>query len=491
MGLMRFLVAAPEHIAEETLAEAYMSGIDRTPWPVQTSLEGSLLLLEREVSESANVHVPWVVAGHGLLTLATGTLIEQSQPYLLPVELARGTINQLRNQLFDWQMIGLSVPAGVTEKLVEAIGHFSWAAVQQDEPEVAATLSQQALAAALDASQLLASAYAEQALTVRRRGTGKLASLLGADLENWLLDTATAKHFLATFNTAVVPICWREVEASEGEFSWAVSDSQIEWCRVHGIKVCAGPLIQLDARSLPDWLFLWEDDFDNLTASMAEFMRAAVTRYRGKVDLWQGAGRLNTADVLPLSEEERLQLAARAIKLVHTLDPDTPVLISLDQPWSEYMSRREIDFPPLHFADALVRAGLELKGLILEVNLGCGANCTLPRTPLEFSRQLDYWSLLGLPLYLAITVPSGTGEDALAQRRVTLPPGTCTPHSQQAWIARYAPLILAKPAVQGILWNQLRDSVPHDFPHGGLLDERCQAKPALRTLAAIRQTLLK
>ena len=110
---------------------------------------------------------------------------------------------------------------------------------------------------------------------------------------------------------------------------------------------------------------------------------------------------------------------------------------------------------------------------------------------MEFSRQLDYWSLLGLPLYVALSVPSGDGDDPLARRRMAAPPGRWTLESQQAWIARYVPLILAKPGVQGIVWNQLRDSVPHDFPHAGLLDEHGRAKPALRALAAIRQALLK
>ena len=81
---------------------------------------------------------------------------------------------------------------------------------------------------------------------------------------------------------AVVPICWRDVEASEGEFSWGVCDTQIEWCRSHGLRVCAGPLLQLDVRSLPDWIYLFEDDFDNLQASATEFVRAAVARYPGK-----------------------------------------------------------------------------------------------------------------------------------------------------------------------------------------------------------------
>ena len=252
-----------------------------------------------------------------------------------------------------------------------------------------------------------------------------------------------------------------------------------------------GPLLQLDSGGLPDWAYLWEDDFDNLLASATQFLRAAVNRYRGKVDLWQCAGRLNTAEILGFSEEENLQLAARSIALVHSLDPGAATAVSIEQPWGEYMARREVDFPPLHFADALVRAGLDLKGLVLEVNLGCWPGCTLPRTPLEFNRQLDTWSLLGLPLYVAVTVPSAYHEDPLARRRIGLPPGNWTAQTQQNWVARYAPLILAKPLVQGMFWNQLRDSVPHDFPHAGLLDDRGQAKPALRTLAAIRLTLLK
>jgi hypothetical protein len=488
---MRFFIVAPEPITDDLLRQSYLTGVDRTPWPVRISGEGNLLAMDREVSESANVHVPWWVEGHGVLTLSSGSLMEQPAPYFLPVELARGTVNQLRNQLFEWQAIGLVAPAAVSEKLTAAVVALSWAAVRQDEPEASAALSQDAMRAALDAAGLLAAAYAEQSLAVRRRGTGKLAAVLGADLESELLDAATARQFLAAFNAAVVPISWRDVEASEGAFSWAVCDAQIQWCQSHGLKVCAGPLIHLDARSLPDWLYLWEDDFDNLSASMSQFIAAAVARYRGKVDLWQCAGRLNTAETLSLSEEEKLQLAAMAIRQVQSLDAATPTLISFDQPWSEYMDRREVDFPPLHFADALIRAGLGLKGLVLEINLGYQPGCTLPRTPLEFSRQLDYWSLLGLPLFVALGVPGGDGDDPLARRRTALPPGQWDLLAQQAWVARYVPLILAKPAVQGVVWSQLRDSVPHDFPHAGLLDERGHAKPALRALAAIRQTLLK
>jgi hypothetical protein len=88
-------------------------------------------------------------------------------------------------------------------------------------------------------------------------------------------------------------------------------------------------------------------------------------------------------------------------------------------------------------------------------------------------------------------VPSADGADPLAQIRTKLPAGFWNVKSQQAWIARYLPLILAKPYVHGVLWSQLRDYEPHDFPHGGLFDLRRHPKPALRTLASIRQAHLR
>jgi hypothetical protein len=47
-------------------------------------------------------------------------------------------------------------------------------------------------------------------------------------------------------------------------------------------------------------------------------------------------------------------------------------------------------------------------------------------------------------------------------------------------------LLLAKPAVHGIIWNELSDAKPHGFPHGGLLDAQDRPKPALASLTKIR-----
>ncbi len=491
MGLMRFNFCPAHRITEEMGQQAYLCGLDRIPWRGWVRWEPGGLTIERLVAESGSLCIPWVVDGHGLTAISTATLRERPEPYMLPLELARGKIGQVRNQLAEWRMLGLSVPESVEQTLRSAIQTFGDAAVACQGSAASAALAEESLRLALDAAVLLAAAFCEQAVSIRRRTCGRLAVQLGADLGATPLDEYAASQYLQTFNAAVVPMVWREIEAREGTFSWEVCDEQIAWCRANGMTVYAGPLLQFDPRCVPDWVNLSEGDFDSLFSFASEFVVAAVSRYRGKVDAWVSAGRVNTAETFSLTEEERVKLTARAVELTRALDSEAEVIVSFDQPWGEYLSRQGNDFPPLHFADALLRAELGLTGLGLEVNLGYCPGGTLPRDPLEFSRNLDFWSLLGAPLHLTVSVPSSSLPDPLAQRRAGTLGETWTPASQQAWVNRFLPLFLAKPNVRGVFWSRLRDAEPHGFPHGGLFDLRRHPKPALRQLASLRQAHLK
>lgn len=490
MGVMRFILP-PDRITDDMAQQAYLSGYDRIPWRARIRLSQGELSLERGTSESGTLQIPWLVDGHGPMVISTGTLMEGSEPYYLPLELARGKISQVRNQLSDWQMVGLLVRREVHEKVAEAVHHLTVAAVAERGSAESNASSEKALRLAVDAASMLAGCYAEQALAARRRATPKLPTLLVGNVGSARLDNHVSKQFLHAFNAACVPMTWREIETSEENRYWDTSDQQIDWCRTNLLQVCGGPLLLFDQRAIPDWIALYEDDFESLLTFATEFVQAVVVRYRNDVDLWVCAGRVNTTEVLSLTEEERIKIVAQAIELTQAIDPETPVVISVDQPWAEYLGQRDADFPPLHFADALLRADLGLAGVMLEMNIGYYPGGTGPRDALEFSRLLDYWSALQVPLYVSLTLPSAVTADPLAQRQVRVPPGDWSPQGQQAWIDRFLPLILAKPSVQGVLWNQLRDSEPHDFPHGGLFDLRRHAKPALRQIAAVRQTYLR
>jgi hypothetical protein len=291
-------------------------------------------------------------------------------------------------------------------------------------------------------------------------------------------------------NLVQLPMSWRVIEAREGRRDWKPTDEQLGWCQTAGLKVAAGPLLRMDDRGVPDWMYLWEGDYENLSRLMLEHVRAVVGRYAGRVHLWHVASRVNNGVLLSLSEEQRLNLVAQALQLVRQLDPRTPTVVSFDQPWGEYLADRDEELAPIHYADALVRADLGISGLGLEINAGYFPRGSAHRPIFEYGRLIDQWSLLGLPLMLLLSTASAAGDDPLAfgkgavEPAAPLGPGGCD--AQHAWTNAVAPLLLTRTTVQVLIWNQLVDSEPHEFAHSGLFDAEGCEKPTLGLLQELR-----
>ncbi|MEM9513127.1 MAG: endo-1,4-beta-xylanase, partial [Cyanobacteria bacterium P01_E01_bin.48] len=453
----------------------HMVGFDGLPWFGSVFVSDNQLVIQRNEDESGTVHVPWRVAGWGEMLLSSSTLMERDKPYQLEVELARGVVHRLRNQLESWRQLGLMVPATIDQQVLTATRHFSRAAARQNQPREASQQAVRAIELAVAAGDQLASTYAEQVLEIRTRN-GQLTTLLGVKLNNQLPPEPVQKSLVETLNLVSLPMSWRDVEMSEGKRNWQPTDHQLKWAQKQGLKMVGGPLIEFDERRVPDWTYLWEGDHDTISKFMLEHVRQTVKRYRGKVHLWHVAARMNRPQVLSLSDEERLQMVASAIHEVRQHDPRTPVVVSFDQPLSEYMSHQAVELAPLHYADALVRADLGLSGLGLELNIGPQTHATSPRTPLAFSQLIDQWGLFELPLFLTITVDSA-GEDQ--------PDAIERPQ----WVEHYLPSLLAKNCVQVVVWNQLSDQGA-EFPGTGLYDSTGNPKPMLNSLATLRKRYL-
>jgi hypothetical protein len=493
MGLMRLVVHDRERIPPGGLDQVYMCGPDELPWFGRAYFSGDQLVIERNESDSGQVYVPWRIVGHGDMLLATSTLMERDQPYVLEIELARGALFQLRNQMAQWETLGLVVPPPLRARAAEAMSDFSRAATSRDDLPEAADWAQRALTTTVDAMKRLAAVYSDQALETRRTQARVLPTWLGVQLGSQLPPASVARRLPGAFNMVSVPLTWRTIEATEGRRVWNQADAQIDWAQSAGLKITGGPLLELDDRGVPDWTYLWEGDLDSLLSFMLDHIRAVVRRYQGRVHLWQVAARMTHGNVLALTEEQRLQITARAIATVRELDPSVPLIATFDQPWAEYLASEQLDLAPLHFADALVRAELGLSGVGLEINVGYQPGATAHRSPLAYSRLVDTWSLLELPLLVSLTVPSSAVDDPLASRGVGVlssDGSEVSPATQSDWIVRHVPLLLAKNCVQVVLWNQLSDAVPHHYPHGGLFDAENRPKPAMAAMRDIRQRYL-
>mgnify|MGYP001024942313 CR=1 FL=1 len=107
---------------------------------------------------------------------------------------------------------------------------------------------------------------------------------------------------------------------------------------------------------------------------------------------------------------------------------------------------------------------LGVGGIALEMNLGYWPGGCLPRDLLAVSRHLDRWSLLGMPLIVYLTMPSSGAPDPQAQgdAQVVARDGgdPATPAMNQDLARHLVPLLLTKPALHAVVWNQWSDGEP-------------------------------
>ena len=168
MGQMRFVIPLPERLVPDAAEQAYLASQEGTPWECATTLSGNDLAIERETRESGYLYFPWNVPGRGVVMLNSGSLMERASPYHLPVELARGTVNRLRNQVSLWETAGMVLPEALEPMIHRATSAFARAATGQGNPVAACEPADEAIRLGLDASDLLTHDYARQVIDIRR-----------------------------------------------------------------------------------------------------------------------------------------------------------------------------------------------------------------------------------------------------------------------------------------------------------------------------------
>ena len=495
MGVLRFRLT-PADLSGRLpgLRKAYITGLDRTPERLGVDVRPGLMTCQRDSPESGRLSVPWHVEGFGTPILATATLAERPEPYDLAVELARGELNDLRNQAADWVQLGLRPPEELAPLLDRARRAFARAATSRDNPERAVAAAQESLAATLEAGRVLVGAYTRQVMARRQEGGAKLPTLLGVALDGSPRGATWAEPLAGSINSARVRCSWAHLEPAEGQFRWEEADEQLAWCRRKHLAPAVGPLLEFRPGALPDWLWLWEGDLESIAGMVADLVRQAVTRYKGKVATWHVVGRPASGEVLGLGEDDQIRLTARAIQVARQADPNAQIVVDLDRPWAEWMGSSPFRLGPLHLADSLARAELGLSGVGLEIAPGYSPPGSHLRDLFDFSRLLDLYALLNLPLHIGLVAPSSAGPDPRAdpQARVEIDQWPAPPDeaAQQSWAAEWVALAVAKPFVRSVTWLQADDASTHLYPHGGLLRPDGTPKPALSALKAIREAHL-
>ncbi len=495
MGVMKFRLPSNEFGRQlASQRKAYMAGLDRTPGRLSLDFRNGLMTCSRENSESGRLFVPWPIAGFGTPMVGTATLTERAAPYVLALELARGKLNEVRNQMADWTQMGLRTSSELGDVLAAARRSFVRAATSSDDADVCLAASQASLEAASRAGDLLTEAYLAQVLQNRLATTGKLTTNLGCVLSGNPEKTPGSSRWLSAMNSSQVSVTWRDLAPTEGKYRWDLLDAQLAWCRKHKLNVEAGPLIEFRPSAMPDWIWLWEGDADTISSFVTDLVRQVVARYRGKIPVWQVVHRPAGHDLLGLGEEDQIRITARALQVARQADPAAQLCLGVDRPWAEWMSTSRFQLGPLHLCDYLIRSDVGISSIALEIAPGYSSPGSHSRDLFEFSRLLDLYALLNVPLSLTLVAPSAAGPDPVADSGVQVEAGQWpeppTEAQQADWAARWVALAIAKPYVRSVHWLQASDDQPHLYPHGGLHRADSTPKPAFTRIQTLRKDLI-
>jgi hypothetical protein len=461
---------------------------DHTPVPTELRMADGRLTAARAQNESGCLVTPWAVEPFGTLAVSTTTLRERPEAYRLLVELARGKLNQLRSQAAEWQGIGLRTGPDFDRALAEATRQFGHAALAGNQADADA-LAARVLELTHGLADRLVRDYVEQLFATRHDEEGLLDTRLGARHRRALAGAA-ADEYARSFNSASVCFRWRDVEPHEAQCDWEQADAAVAAALDAGLPVTIGPVIDLAPGMLPAWAAGWEADLPALAAFMCDYLETALGRYKKDVRRWVICAGFNHADALGLVDDDRLRLAFRLFEAAAQVDPGLELILSVAQPWGDYLASEDQTISPLTFPDDLVRAGVRLSAVELEVLPGTRPRGSLPRDLLDTARLFDTFGMLGPPLEVVLGLPAAGGPDPNAGhgQEVWAPgwPGGPTPDSQAEWGAALAALALCWPKVRAVTWDHWSDAEPHLVPHGGLLDPAGSPRPLLERLRALR-----
>jgi len=472
-------------------------GPESVPAPGEVFFRDGLLVLNRKDEHAAGVALLWDAGPVGSYMLETTRLPPREKPYNLNVELARFRLMKIVQKQEDWNLFDL--PKGektdrFAARLHEAQMLFADALGKLHEPAVASKQADRSLEIAIDLSEQLSAFHGDLLLNRRRSANGFVKHIFGCRVDPGIQNERYKETVAAHFDYAVVPMNWKQVQPQEQVFRTDLIDEWVEHLGKRRMPLIAGPLIRLDHAGVPDWMVIWEHDFDMLREMAYDYVQKMLTRYRKGVAIWNVVAGLQSNSAFSLSFEQVIELTRLLVSQVKTILPGARALITVTHPFGEYHARGRSSVAPMMYAEMVVQAGIQFEAFGLELEMGVPAPGTFTRDLFQLSYVLDKFSTLGKPVFLtAVGCPGQSTPDPGDTSDGQLNPSAggrwrrpWDPELQAEWMEAVYHLALSKPFVESICWSNLADMHP-TLPGGGVLDDMLQPKPAFQRLQQMRE----
>ncbi len=472
---------------------AIAMGPESVPIPGQIEFRDGLLNISRTEEGAVGVSLLWDMGSVGAYHMETTRLPPRDKPYNLNVELCRARLMKIVQKQEDWNLFDFPRAEKYTARFREAQAIFADSLGKLDTPIEASKLADQALAIAVDLSEQLAEFHAELLLNRRRTANAFAKHIFGCRVDSTVQNAKYKDMLCDNFEYAVLPMSWKQLQPEEDTFITEPLDEWVEVLSRKRVPIVAGPLINLQDSEMPDWMFIWEHDYDTLRELAYEYVQKVVQRYRKAVSVWNVVGGLHANSQFTLSFEQIIELTRLLVSQVKTILPNARTLVTVTQPWGEYHARGVTGVPPMLYAEMVAQAGVNFEAFGLEIEQGAPATGMYTRDMFQMSCMLDKFSTIGRPVFLtAIGAPDRNTPDPGDRSEGKLDPSQAgrwhkpwDKALQAEWAEAVYKLALSKPYVESIAWGNLAD-INNTIPGGGLMDDMFHPKLSFAKIQELR-----
>ena len=480
------------------LAGAYVFGQDTIPVRADLAAHNGQIQCIKRAPGACGLALLWDAGSAGRFLVPTTRLPERRKPYNLNVELARSQMMRISQKCEDWGLFDYPDAKPINQDYMRIRKKFI-ASLKESDPATAAPLADEALAEGVTLGERMALFHAD-IFTKRRKSAGGSAwrPSFGCMVDLFSATEAYQGRLRETFDFLSIPIPWKQAEPKEHQYQYSQIDLWMNWAAHCRKPIQAGPLVAFEQAHLPEWIYLFENDYETLRDMIYEHVRRTVERYKKQVGVWNTVSAIHAHNTFNLNFEQLMELTRMSCLLVKKLVPRSQVMIDLVMPWGEYYARNQRTIPPLLYADMAVQSGVKFDAFGVKLQMGVPQDGLYVRDLMQISSLLDEFVSFGKPLHItACQVPSDVTADAwdawggkASVPKAGLWHAHWSQRLQAEWLQAFYRVAISKPFVESICWRDLADYEGHYIPHGGLCRNDMDPKAAYKELRHFKADLM-
>lgn len=476
------------------LTGSHLFGQDEVPVRSQLDFTNGELLGLRHSDTAVGLVILWEIPDFGKILLQTTRLPERNAPYNLNVELARGRLLRISQKSEDWGLNDQAFTERHHELIDTAMDNFVSALCQLGQDEQASMKADESLIWGMRAGEELSLAHAKLFLDRRNSTKGISGHSFSCCLDpSGINNRKYLKYIKDNFSFVTLPVSWRQIETKEQDRNFELLDEWINWLGRNRIAVRVGPLVNFTPSAVPDWLYIWENDFEQIREMAYDYITDVVSRYAKSVHAWNVVSGLNVENCFKFSFEQLIEMSRSCVLAARHGAPRSVLSIEIAEPWGDYYAYNQRAIPPLIYIDMVCQSGASFNSLDVKLRFGRGGGGMQTRDMLELSCLLDRISVFGKGMNLTgVQVPSETDKRDNNGRigDAGFWHGPWSEQIQADWLEQVYQIALSKPLIESVVWQDLVDCGDESvLQNGGLLKADFARKTAFDKLCQLKKDI--